>query len=111
MAEGTKGKKSKEIAVIEIAGIVFDSQKGELSLGDMEELEHKGVDLTKMSTGDSISVIKTRIVAQICLHKANPDAGVNDEFMAAIPASKIGELGGFVSDFFGKSFPGEKGRQ
>jgi hypothetical protein len=103
-------EKKQKGKVIELAGKTFDSQNGELSLGDMEELEHKGVDLMKMTEGQSLSVSKTRIVSQVCLNKANPDAKVDDAFMAAIPASQISDLGEFVGHFFTKSFPDKKGK-
>lgn len=106
MSQAQKKQEPKQTSkILEIHGHAFNPQDGELTLGDLEEFEHKGIDFTKIKPGDGLSISKTNLVAQICLLRANPEAPVDAQFMASIPAKKIKELGEFVTAFFTRNSP------
>lgn len=96
--------KKKESVVFEYGGQTFDSGNGELSLGDMEQLENNDVYLSKLDK--NIAMRELRPIATMCLSRASGH-DVGEDFVKSIPASKLRELTDFVTSFFGRNFPGQ----
>lgn len=92
------------MAIFEHDNKKFDSATGELTFGDMEQLECMGVDWSKFGKDKSVPISAIKSLALVCFRKSDP--AVTKEWVDSVPVRKINDIAGFVNDFFVRNFPG-----
>jgi len=90
------------MAVLKIGDREFDSAQGELTLGDMEELERAGINFMALAKGGQLPMAHIKVLARICLRKADPS--VDEHFIDDIPVTQLNQLAEYINDFFGRCF-------